>query len=651
MQFPSLRKKLIEIVLTDDDMLVHLISVINFFERLLNQLIERIHFISCLIAGLMPLPIFVDVTLRFFFNRPMRGILEVEEFMLVLLVFFAIAYIQKNKQHIIIDVFVSRLSKESQLIIDTFNYLLSFILITMMSYQTILYALRKLTVTSGALKIPVSFFVLLASFGIFLLGVVLFLHLLRYILDIVKHGKSPWLILVLFFGLLIFFSPLMLKQLRWGISPTALGGVGMCFLFLMMLLRMPIGFAMALTGFLGLSIIHPSLKPPMSVLGMVPYSTASSFILIVAPLFILMGELVFISGISKDLFATASKWFSRLPGGVAMSAIAGCAGFAAVCGDSLATAATMATVALPEMRNRKYSLKLATGCLAAGGTLGILIPPSVGFIFYAIVTEESVGKLFIAGILPGLLLATLFCLAIYLIVKIDPDAAPIGEKTTLMEKIIGLKNIWAVLFLFIFVLGGILAGIFSPTEAGAVGAMGAFGFTLLRIRITWQNLRVAMQETVNITCKLLTILIGVGIMSNFLAIVRLPNTLAELVANLEVNRYVIFFAVVIIYIILGCLMNVIPMVLLTLPSIYPTINALGFDPIWFGVVTVILMEMGQITPPVGVNVFTISSIASDVPMETIFRGIFPFFICMIICIGILVIFPEIALFLPKLFFR
>jgi tripartite ATP-independent transporter DctM subunit len=364
-----------------------------------------------------------------------------------------------------------------------------------------------------------------------------------------------------------------------------------------------------------------------------------------------MGTLAFQAGISQDLFKAANKWLGHLPGGLAMSAVAGCAGFAAVCGDSLATAATMGTVSLPEMRKMKYAPSLACGSLAAGGTLGILIPPSVGFIFYAIVTEESIGKLFIAGLMPGVLMATLFILCLYFIAKLKPELAPRGEAATLRDKIISLKGVIGMLALFVLILGGILAGIFSPTEGGGIGVVGAFVFALLRRKLTWGKLMSAFKESVLITCKLLTILIGVGILGYFLALSRLPFELADLVTSIAVNRYVIFAAVIGLFIILGCLMNVIPMILLTLPAIFPTITALGFDPIWFGVITVIVMEMGQITPPIGVNVFILSSVAKDVPMEKIFKGIIPFFLCMVVCVLILILFPQIALFLPGLFFK
>jgi tripartite ATP-independent transporter DctM subunit len=623
----------------------------DFQEKVVTPVSKKIHVLSYIIAGLMPIPIFADVVLRFFFGRSMRGVMEIEEFMLAILVFFSISLIQIKKEQISIDFIFSRFPQRVQLVIEALTTLLSFVLFVLVTRQTILYSIQKIGEFSISLELPVSVFLGLASIGLIVLTVSLLIDFLKLILKVSKERKVIWPILILAAGTLVYMFPVIIKELGWRPSGIALGGMGMAFLFLLMLLRMPLGYAMALTGFLGLAVFHSKLKSALGMLGVAPYSTAASFILVVVPLFILMGELAFTSGISKDLFETANKWLGRMRGGLAMSAVAGCAGFAAVCGDSLATAITMGTVSLPEMKKKKYSDKLATGCLAAGGTLGILIPPSVGFIFYAIVTEESVGKLFIAGLLPGLLLALLFFLAIYIIARMNPDAAPRGEKTSFREKLRSLKGVLGMLLLFILILGGILGGIFSPTEGGGIGAIGAFAFALFKRRVTWKNLKKALTDTVDITCKLLTILIGVGILSYFLAATRLPMQLAEMVTGLDVNRYLIFTAVIILFAILGCLMNVIPMILLTLPSIFPTIVALGFDPIWFGVITVIVMEMGQITPPVGVNVFALGTVATNVRMETIFKGIVPFFICMLVCVGILVLFPQIALFLPGLFFK
>lgn len=444
--------------------------------------------------------------------------------------------------------------------------------------------------------------------------------------------------------------PWYVTSLSLKISGLALGGLGVLLMFILMLLGMPIGYSMATVGYLGLLLVRKNAVAALSMMGIAPYYSTASYVLTVVPLFILMGELALYSGISNDLFDTANKWLGKLPGGLAMSAVAGCAGFAAVCGDSMATAVTMGTVSLPEMKKKNYDASIATGCLAAGGTLGILIPPSVGFIFYAIITEESVGKLFIAGIIPGIILALMFIFSIYLYAKKYPERVPRGEAYTMKEKLISLKGVIGMLFLFVLILGGILGGFFSPTEGGAVGAVGSFLIALARRRLTKERLIKSFQSAAIITSKLLLILIGVGILGYFLAATQLPFKLADVVTGLPVGRYAIFAAVCILYIILGALMNVIPMIMLTLPAIFPSILALGFDPIWFGVVIVILMEMGQITPPVGVNVYAISSTVPEVPMATIFKGIVPFLICMILLVIILTIFPQIALFLPNLLF-
>jgi tripartite ATP-independent transporter DctM subunit len=423
----------------------------------------------------------------------------------------------------------------------------------------------------------------------------------------------------------------------------------MLFLFVLLFLGVPIGFGMAVTGFLGMIVLNKSLPPSLAMLGIGPYDTGASYMLTVVPLFILMGELAFHSGISKDLFEAASKWFGRVRGGIAMSSVAGCAGFAAVCGDSLATAVTLGAIAIPEMKKKNYDMSLATGSLAAGGTLGILIPPSVGFIFYGIVTEESIGKLFVAGIIPGIVLAILFILYIAVITRLRPQLAPQGEHVTFKEKILALKGVVGMLSLFVVILGGILTGLFTAIEGGAVGAVGAFVYALAKRQMSFTMLVTSLKSTLNITCKLLLILMGVGILGYFLAGTRLPFFLADVISGLGISRYLIFAFVIVFFLIMGCLLNVIPMILLVLPTIFPMIVALGFDPIWFGVVCVIMMEAGQITPPIGVNVFAIST-SSGVPMFTVFRGIAPFFLCMLLLVVLLVIFPGMATWLVHVLF-
>ncbi|MBN1103717.1 MAG: TRAP transporter large permease subunit [Deltaproteobacteria bacterium] len=624
--------------------------LVGFLSGMMERLNRKLETVSAVIAGIMSVPIFLDVLSRMILGKSIPGIIEMEEFMMILIVFLALAVIQRDKGHVSIDLLFSRFPARLRDLLDISNYTVCLVVFSLMGWQTILQVIQKMGETSFSLGIPISVFLGVAALGTLLLALVLLGDLLRCVAGLMEKGGAGCLIPAFALGIFILGLPLLVKMLPGRFSGLPLGLAGMGLLFIFLLVRMPIGFAMAVTGFLGMLVVSKNMTAPLSMLGIAPYHATASFLLAVVPLFVLMGELAFHSGISQDLFDSAYKWFGRLPGGLAMAAVAGCAGFAAVCGDSMSTAVTMGAVSLPEMKKKQYSSSLATGSLAAGGTLGILIPPSVGFIFYAIVTEESVGKLFVAGILPGLLLAALFIVCIYLMARYRPELAPRGESSTLKEKLLSLRGIVPMLLLFVLILGGILGGIFSPTEGGGIGAVGAFIYALCRKRITPEKLMLAMRETAKLTTKLLMILIGVAILGYFLAATRFPFILADVVTGLEVNRYLVFAAVIMLFIVLGCLMNVIPMILLTLPAIYPSVVALEFDPIWFGVITVIVMEMGQITPPIGVNVFALSSVAKGVPMETIFKGVFPFFVCMVVCAVILTLFPQIALFLPGLFF-
>lgn len=313
----------------------------------------------------------------------------------------------------------------------------------------------------------------------------------------------------------------------------------------------------------------------------------------------------------------------------------------------MTTVVTMSAVALPAMRENNYAPRLAAGALAAGGTLGILIPPSMGFIFYSIMTEESVGKLFIAGVVPGILLACIFIGIIIIMVKRDPALAPPSAKFPLEEKVRSLVGLIPMILLFVLVVGGIMTGYFTPGEGGAVGAFCAFLYAVVRRQMTVSGLRSALFSTALMTGKIFVILVGVYVFGAFLATSRLPALLARFVAGLDLSMYAILAVVIFIYIILGCVMNIIPMMLLTLPSIYPTIQSLGIDGIWFGVITVIVMEMGMITPPIGLNVFTMASLAPDISMGTVFKGVMPFFFGMILCVILVIIFPQLALWLPS----
>jgi len=428
-------------------------------------------------------------------------------------------------------------------------------------------------------------------------------------------------------------------------NPELVGYLGIAMLFVLLAFRMHIGIAMAFTGFIGISLII-DLNAGMNILGVVPWSEGSSYSLSVIPLFILMGQFAFVSGVSQDIYKAVYSWMGHLRGGLAMATIVACAGFAAVCGSSLATGATMAKVSIPEMQKYGYNTSLATGSVAAGGTLGILIPPSIGFIIYGILTEESIGKLFMAGIIPGILLSSLFLLTIFLQCLIQPDMGPKGESLTWREKFNSLYATWPMLALFVLVMGGIYLGFFTPTEAAGIGAFGALVITVIKGRMTFATLVESLLSTGTMTAMIFLIIIGANVFSSFLALTGIPFTLAGSVAALELPRMVVLVVILLLFVALGCVMDCFAIMILMVPILFPIIQAMQFNPIWFGVIMVIVLEVGLITPPVGLNVFVIKGVVPDVPMTTIFKGVWPFLFAATACILIIILFPQIALFLP-----
>jgi C4-dicarboxylate transporter DctM subunit len=429
------------------------------------------------------------------------------------------------------------------------------------------------------------------------------------------------------------------------VSPVTIGLIGIVVLVLIFLLGMPVGFAMAFIGLAGFCyLVSP--EAGLSILARDVFSNLSSYSLTVIPMFVFMGSIAFAAGMSRRLYDAGYTMFGQMRGGLAMATIAACAGFAAMCGSTNATAAAMGRVSLPEMKRYNYDDSLATGSVAAAGSLGILIPPSTIFIIYGILTGESIGKLFIAGVLPGILLATLFIAVVSLLCLRNPTLAPAGAPTSWKEKIAGLTGIVEMLVLFLLVIGGLFLGWFSPTQAGAAGAAGALLIGLVRRQLNWQGFLFAVKDALRITCMVMVIVTGAIIFGHFMAVAKIPLVLADWVGGLPIPTVAIMGLIVLMYLIGGCFMDALALITLTIPIIFPVVLALGFDPIWFGVIIVLVTEMGVITPPVGVNVYVIKGIAEDVPLETIFKGIFPFLAALIVAVAILIAFPQIATFLP-----
>lgn len=428
---------------------------------------------------------------------------------------------------------------------------------------------------------------------------------------------------------------------------TTTGLVGLAVLIVLLFSRMPVGFVMALIGVAGFGYLTNA-EAGLSVLVKDFFSTFGSYNLSVVPLFIFMGQLAFHSGISTRLYQSAYAFVGHLPGGLAMATIGACAGFAAICGSTNAAAATMASVALPEMRKYNYDMKLATGTVAAGGSLGILIPPSVIFIIYGIMTQQSIGELFAAGILPGILLSLLFIITIMIWVYLRPDMGPAGPRTSLGEKLRSLMGVIEMLIIFLLVMGGLFFGWFTPTEAGAAGAFLTLLVALVRRQLTMAAFMASVKESVRISCMVMVIVAGATVFGHFLAVTMIPTDLAFWVSELPLPAWAIIGVIIVIYFLGGCFMDAMGMILLTIPIFYPVVQELGYDPIWFGVVIVLVTEMGVITPPVGINVYVVNGVAKDVPLEAIFRGIVPLVGALIVCNILLIAFPDIALYLPNL---
>jgi C4-dicarboxylate transporter DctM subunit len=429
-------------------------------------------------------------------------------------------------------------------------------------------------------------------------------------------------------------------------NPVTVGIIGICVLIVIFLLGMPVGFTMAIVGLAGFSLLVTT-QAGFSMLARDIFATLSSYSLTVIPMFIFMGAIAYASGMSRRLYDAGYVIFGQRRGGLAIATIAACAGFAAMCGSTNATAAAMGRVALPEMKRYKYDDSLATGCVAAAGSLGIMIPPSTIFIVYGILTEQSIGKLFVAGVLPGLLLAALFIAVVFFLCRRNPNLAPTGAPTSWKEKIDGITGMIEMLALFVLVIGGLFLGLFSPTQAGAVGAAGALIIGLARRQLTWQGFLFAVKDTLRITCMVMVIVAGATVFGHFIAIAKIPLVLSDWVAGLPLPPMVIMGIVILMYLVGGCFMDALALITLTVPIIFPLVISLDFNPIWFGVIIVLITEMGVITPPVGVNVYVIKGIAEDVPLETIFKGITPFLIALVVAAIILVAFPQIATFLPS----
>lgn len=430
--------------------------------------------------------------------------------------------------------------------------------------------------------------------------------------------------------------------------------IGFVALMVLILARVPLGIAMAVVGVVGFALVQQTIygnprawSAALDMVGSTAFDTGMSYGLSIIPLFLLMGNLITESGMSKELYRAANAFLGHFRGGLALATVVSCGAFSAVCGSSMATAATMSKVAMPSMREYKYADSLATGSIAAGGTLGILIPPSVILVIYGLMTETDIGKLFIAGLLPGLVGVILYMLAVVVTVRLKPETGPAGPRSTWKERLISMKGVWGINLIFVIVMGGIYFGVFTPTEAAGIGAAGAFFIALFSGKMNFPMLKRSLVGAARTTAMLFFLLIGAIIFSNFINLSGMPFVLKDWVIDAELSPFVVILSLVGIYLLLGCVLESMSMILLTVPVFYPIVEAMGFDLIWFGILVVVVTEISLITPPVGMNVFVLRSVVPDVKLATIFRGVTPFWMADVVRAILIITIPSLSLILPS----
>lgn len=602
-------------------------------------------------AGYVALMILMalDSIMRYVFSAPIEGSEEVVELTLVVAVFTGMAYTQVKKGHIGVDIVYSFLKPGVRRVIDSISSLLIAILLFLVIWQSVLRAGRVTEETTVAFFIPITPFYLVLAMACTVWLLVVLADFLQSTSEVMASKQRNLQVGLIAGGLLTLLvsAVLTVPLLPLRIDPMTAGILGLVVILPVLLTNIPVGFALAGLGLIGLGLLQ-GIGFAIVPFGQVPFTEGSEYNMSIIPLFVLMGELVYVFGLGQDLYAAAHRWLARLPGGLASATVGACAGFASICGSTVATAVTMATVALPEMKRYKYEPGLATGCCAAGGIIGTMIPPSIAFVIYGILTQQSIGRLFIAGIVPGVLMTVFFIATITLRCWRNPQMGPPGPRSSAREKLASLKLVWSTLVLFLFVMGGIYTGIFTAIEAGGMGAIGALVIGAVMRRFTMAGFIKALRSTITVSGMVFLLFIGATIFAKFVALSRLPFVMADYITGSGLPQLLVIILIIFIFLVLGMVMPSYPVMILIVPIVFPAVEAMGYDPIWFGVMMVLMTEIGALTPPVAIDVFAVAGVAKDVPMNTIYRGVTPFIFALIIVAALLVAFPQIAIFLPTL---
>jgi tripartite ATP-independent transporter DctM subunit len=623
---------------------IHILNKVGEFSRWTNIIGLSGFFIMVVLS-------FVDVIMRYFFNSPIRYVSELIEVGMITSIFLAIAYTQNQKGHISVDVIVSRLTPKPRVILEFITTVLGLGIFAIIIWQNVVeipFVLANNIVHTQSFPVSKAPFLALIVLGCSILWIFLVRDLLVKIVEARELGMSwyNWLLMFSIPALILVFAMLWAQPTLWQMSYITVGFIGIIALLVLFLMGMPISFSLFLISFLFVGHIRGA-NIAFDIIATDFYRTAGTYSFSAVNFFVLIGFFCLFAAFGVDLYRAAYKWIGHIRGGLAIATIGACTGYAAIVGDCISAVATMGSVALPEMKKYNYDNRLTTGCICAGAILGPIIPPSVTFLFYGLFTHMSIGDLFVAGIIPGLITAILFIVAVYIWCRISPSAGLAGEKSTWRERIISLKATTPVVILFILVIGGIYKGVFTPTEGGSIGAGIVFLLSLVMRRFTWKSFTGAMLDSGKVISMIFLIVIGGVMFTHFMAWCNMSDTITKYIASLHLAPVVYVIATLIVMFVLGCFMDIMPILLIVVPILHPIAVSLGIDPIWFAVLVVLDINLGSLTPPVGIVLFVMKGIAKDIPMDTIYKGTLPFVVGSVLAMAIVFVAPSLATWLPS----
>lgn len=627
------------------DRAIHILDYIGVFSRWVNVIGTVIVF---LMVGLT----FVDVILRYLFSNPITSAFEITAVLLIVAVFMTVANTHNLKSHIRVDIITFKLGPKWFLIFDFSHNLLATGLFALIIWQTITltqFFFGRHSYHADSLQWVSWPFAAVIVFGSILMGLLYLRDLLTNVSEAKKSHLTwyHWLLMLGIAIVLVVLAALWAQKGLWQINLASVGFIGLITFLVLLLAGIPIWLSMLIPAFLFIAHIR-GLDTALSMLGRGLYTNTGQFVWVTVPFFVLMGYFCLHSRIGEDLYILVYRWIGHIRGGLAIATTTACTGFAAIVGDSISSIATMTSVAMPQMKKFKYDDRLSTGAIAGGSIIGPIIPPSIPFIIYGLITGVSVGKLFIAGIVPGLLLGIAFAITITIWCRTNPNVGPAGEKTAWRPRIRSLSASAPILILFFLVIGGIWGGVFSPCEGGAMGAVGALIIGLVMRRFTWQKIWQSAVDTAKLLSMLLLIVNGATLFTRFVAWCNITGAVSDTLTGLGLHGMAIIVLIFVLFTILGCFVDVLTLTLIGVPIVHPIAVAQGADPVWFALTMVLVLILGSLTPPVGINLFTMKGMAPEIPMSTIYRGSIPFNIAAIVVIAIVIAFPPLATWLPGL---